>query len=111
MGTGPRRLVLTPQAPEPALIEEAAAVLRDGGLVAFPTDTVYGLGVDATNPDAMARLIRVKGRPPDKPYSLHLASARDVVRFVPEVQPVARRLMERFRSEERRVGKECRSRW
>ena len=96
MGTGPRRLVLTPQAPEPALIEEAAAVLRDGGLVAFPTETVYGLGVDATNPDAMARLNRVKGRPPEKPYSLHLASARDVVRFVPEVPPLARRLMERF---------------
>ena len=83
-------------APDPAALAEAAAVLRAGGLVAFPTETVYGLGADATNPKAVERLNQVKGRPPEKPYSLHLASARDVVRFVPEVPPLARRLMERF---------------
>lgn len=96
MGVAPRIFVLNPQGPERACIEAAAAILRQGGLVAFPTDTVYGLGVDATNPEAIARLNRVKGRPPEKPYSLHLASARDVVRFVDTIPPLARRLMERF---------------
>jgi L-threonylcarbamoyladenylate synthase len=55
-------------------VEEAARVLRDGGLVAFPTETVYGLGADAGNPDALRRLYEVKGRPPTHPVIVHLAT-------------------------------------
>ena len=53
--------------PDPATIAEAAAILRSGGLVAFGTETVYGLGADATNPDAVARIFAAKGRPRDQP--------------------------------------------
>ena len=77
-------------------MNEAARILRAGGLVAFPTETVYGLGADATNQGAIERLNRVKGRPPGKPYSLHLHSIEQVREIVPEVPPVARRLMQKF---------------
>jgi len=82
--------------PNPQLVAEAARVLRGGGLVAFPTETVYGLGADATNPAAIDRLNRVKGRPPEKPYSLHLHAPEQVAAYVPSIPHAARRLMERF---------------
>ena len=80
--------------PEPRFIEEAARRLCSGGLVAFPTETVYGLGADASNPKAIERLNQVKGRPPDKPYSIHVydvAQLRDVVDTIPAM---AQRLMD-----------------
>jgi L-threonylcarbamoyladenylate synthase len=82
--------------PDSKAIEAAAALVRAGHLVGFPTETVYGLAADASNPAAMARLNRVKGRPPEKPYSLHVASALDAQTAVRDVSPPARRLMERF---------------
>ena len=96
MALGPRIVQLSGEAPDPALLAEAAAVIRRGGLVAFPTETVYGLAADATNPKAIERLNQVKGRPPEKPYSLHLHSAAQVQDFVTAVSPVAAKLMERF---------------
>ncbi len=57
--------------PDPAALEEAAEVLRRGGLVAFPTETVYGLGADATNPEAVARIFEAKGRPSTNPLIVH----------------------------------------
>ena len=95
-GTMPRVLHVRGDASDAATLAEAATILRGGGLVAFPTETVYGLGVDATNPDAIARLNRVKGRPPDKPYSLHVHSPEEVARFVASIPPLAQRLMDRF---------------
>lgn len=77
-------------------LAEAAQILRRGGLVAFPTETVYGLGADATNPDAIARLNAVKGRPPGKPYSLHLHAIEQVDTLAAEIPPAARRLMRHF---------------
>lgn len=56
-------------------IEKAVAILRDGGLVAFPTETVYGLGCDAESTTALERLYRVKGRPADHPVIVHVAEA------------------------------------
>jgi L-threonylcarbamoyladenylate synthase len=56
-------------------VEHAVGVLRAGGLVAFPTETVYGLGVDASSADAVQRLYAVKGRPPDHPVIVHLGDA------------------------------------
>ena len=67
-------------AAEPAAIAEAAAVLRRGGLVAFPTETVYGLGADAFNPRAVARVFEVKARPSFDPLIVHLASAGELGR-------------------------------
>jgi len=92
----PRIFVVQGDTPEAPAIAEAARTLRGGGLVAFPTETVYGLGADATNPKAIERLNQVKGRPPDKPYSLHLHSPDQMRPYVAAVPPVAARLIERF---------------
>src|SRR5213594_4259689 len=65
-------------------IDEAARILGAGGLVAFPTETVYGLGADATNPAAIAHLYQAKGRPAFNPLIAHvgdIAAARQIARF------------------------------
>jgi len=70
------------------VIARAVEVLRAGGLVAFPTETVYGLGADAANPDALHRLFAVKGRPTDHPVIVHVARAAqldDLARDVPDI--------------------------
>jgi L-threonylcarbamoyladenylate synthase len=59
-------------------LTNAAQLLKAGTLVAFPTETVYGLGADATNPDAVARIYAVKGRPADHPLIVHLADMQDI---------------------------------
>lgn len=69
-------------APTPAAIAEAAAVLKRGGLVAFPTETVYGLGADAENPAAVRAMFAAKGRPSDHPVIVHLAAADQLSEFV-----------------------------
>src|SRR5438067_959428 len=65
---------LDPHAPDPGVIKHAAAILRAGGLVAFPTETVYGLGADGLNPAAVERIFAAKGRPAEKGLILHLAT-------------------------------------
>jgi len=87
---------VTSETPEPEAIERAAAVLRRGGLVAFPTETVYGLGADALNPQAVLRIFAVKGRPADNPLIVHVAEKaqlHEVARAIPEP---AWALVERF---------------
>jgi L-threonylcarbamoyladenylate synthase len=79
-----------------AEIDRAAATLRRGGLVAFPTETVYGLGCDATNVDALARLYEIKRRPLDHPVIVHLASVDALGRFAAEVPPSAKALADAF---------------
>jgi L-threonylcarbamoyladenylate synthase len=96
MSSSPQIFCLTGTNPDPAALAQAAAVLRSGGLVAFPTETVYGLGADATNPKAIERLNQLKGRPPEKPYSLHIYSTSQLREFVTSVPPLAAKLMERF---------------
>ncbi len=76
-------------------VEEAVRVLRQGGLVCYPTDTVYGIGAAATDDAAVRRLFAVKGRPPDKAMPLLLAEASDAAR-VAEVAALAKRLAARF---------------
>jgi L-threonylcarbamoyladenylate synthase len=66
-------------------IDAAVAVLRRGGLVAFPTETVYGLGADAANADALHRLFRVKGRPKDHPVIVHIAATAPLDDFALDV--------------------------
>jgi L-threonylcarbamoyladenylate synthase len=77
------------KAPSAAEIERAAAVLRSGGLVAFPTETVYGLGADARNPDAVARIFAVKGRPQDHPVIVHIPGIEYLERWAREVPALA----------------------
>jgi L-threonylcarbamoyladenylate synthase len=71
-------------------IARAAGVLRRGGLVAFPTETVYGLGADAANPDAVQRLYEVKGRPRSHPVIVHVARAAQVDDLAVDLPDVAR---------------------
>jgi L-threonylcarbamoyladenylate synthase len=78
------------------VVRRAAQILRAGGLVAFPTETVYGLGADASNPAAIERLYRVKGRPADHPVIVHFASPEDAFSFSREVPAAARTLAGRF---------------
>jgi protein-tyrosine phosphatase len=73
------------------VISRAAQVIRRGGLVAFPTETVYGLGVRADIPGAIRRLRAAKQRDEGKPFTVHIGRRRDVERFVPDMPPVARR--------------------
>jgi L-threonylcarbamoyladenylate synthase len=77
-------------------ISHAARVLTDGGLVAFPTETVYGLGADATSPSAVARIYRAKGRPADHPVIVHLASGDQLGEWAADLSDAARALAARF---------------
>ncbi|HTT02564.1 MAG TPA: L-threonylcarbamoyladenylate synthase [Steroidobacteraceae bacterium] len=77
-------------------IDAAVQALRDGELVAFPTETVYGLGANAQNPVAVRRIFEVKGRPATHPVIVHLDSPRYLHRWVREVPDQAMRLAERF---------------
>ncbi|MFN7087480.1 MAG: L-threonylcarbamoyladenylate synthase [Burkholderiales bacterium] len=77
-------------------IENAVAVLRAGGLVAFPTETVYGLGADASNPEAVKKIFAAKGRPHDHPLIVHVADAVQLANWAREVPPAAARLAKKF---------------
>jgi L-threonylcarbamoyladenylate synthase len=79
-----------------AAIEQAARVLAGGGLVAFPTETVYGLGADAGSDQAVARIFAAKGRPSDHPLIVHVPDASAVVLFAADVPEFASRLMDAF---------------
>ncbi|MDR5778562.1 L-threonylcarbamoyladenylate synthase [Caballeronia sp. LZ065] len=82
--------------PSAAQIDEAAALLDAGELVAFPTETVYGLGGDAENPDAIARIYAAKGRPANHPVIVHLAPEADPGYWVRELPAEARKLIDAF---------------
>jgi len=73
-------------------IEHAATAVRAGGLVVLPTETVYGLAADATDPVAVGRIFEVKGRPADHPLIVHLADPEDLARWAPDAPDSARRL-------------------
>lgn len=88
----PQTLVLPP---DPAGIARAAAILREGGLVALPTETVYGLAGDATNPDAVAAIYAAKGRPATNPLIVHLPDAAQAARFA-DLGPDGQRLAAAF---------------
>ncbi|HLG15283.1 MAG TPA: L-threonylcarbamoyladenylate synthase [Blastocatellia bacterium] len=89
-------LHVDPEHPDPETIERAAAIIRSGGLVAFPTETVYGLGADATNEDAIRKVFEAKGRPADNPLIVHIDGRRMLSLVAREVSPAAERLIARF---------------
>lgn len=76
-------------------IKKAADAIKAGGIAAFPTETVYGLGADALNPDAVAKIFKAKGRPADNPLIVHIADIADMNKIA-EVSPLALKLAEKF---------------
>lgn len=83
-------------ASDPKALERAVEYLRRGDLVAFPTDTVYGVGADGSRPEAVARLFEAKIRPPDKPIALLIAPEHDLSRLAREVPPEAAAMGRRY---------------
>ena len=79
-----------------AQIEAAAAILRKGGVVAIPTETVYGLAADASNPDAVKQIFAIKGRPADHPLIVHIAEKSQLKHWAREVPKSATLLARRF---------------
>lgn len=77
-------------------ISAAAKILREGGLVAIPTETVYGLGANALEPAAVARIFEVKGRPQDNPLIIHVTGAQWLPRYCAEIPPIAYVLARKF---------------
>jgi len=75
---------------------ENALALKNGALIAFPTETVYGLGADASNEKAVARIYEVKGRPQDHPLILHIASIDDISYWAPDVREFAMALANKY---------------
>lgn len=79
-----------------ALVKEAGDIIKAGGLVAFPTETVYGLGGDALNPRSSEKIYQAKGRPSDNPLIIHIADMDALSAIVREIPESARKLAERF---------------
>lgn len=77
-------------------IKQAAEIIKDGGLVAFPTETVYGLGADALNAEAVGKVYAAKGRPSDNPMIVHISSKDDVLKLTPKITEDMQKLMDAF---------------
>lgn len=91
-----RILRVDPEHPDPAVIAAAAEVIKQGGTVAFPTETVYGLGANALDPEAVMKIFRAKGRPRGNPLIAHIASLAQARTLVACWPPAAEALARRF---------------
>lgn len=89
-------ILLDPALPQHEAIDLGASIIRDGGLVAFPTETVYGLGADAMNETAVQKLFQAKGRPADNPLIVHISDRGMLDSAATGVTPQGERLIERF---------------
>ena len=78
------------------IMEEAGSILKNGGLVAFPTETVYGLGANALDPEASKRIYAAKGRPSDNPLIVHICRFEELLSIAKEVPPQAEKLADAF---------------
>ena len=87
-------ITMTEEAIDRAAIEKAGQILRAGGLVAFPTETVYGLGGDALNPESSRKIYAAKGRPSDNPLIVHICRMEDLAPIVRDIPDEALRLAE-----------------
>lgn len=93
---GMKIITVNRQSPNEGHLLQAADIIRDGGLVVMPTETVYGIAADGSNPEAVRRLDAIKQRPRNKPYSLHIDDRDKLESLVQEVPPAAYKLMDRF---------------
>ena len=89
-------ITINPDNIDMELLSQAADVIKHGGLVAFPTETVYGLGADTFNPEAVANIFRAKGRPMDNPLISHIADISELERFAREIPDSAVKLANEF---------------
>ena len=87
---------LTKKNDEQAILKEAAELLKAGEVVAFPTETVYGLGADGLNPEACKKIFAAKGRPADNPLILHISEKEQILRLTSGLSANAKRLIEAF---------------
>ena len=87
--------LLDKENPDIKVIKDAGKVISDGGLVAFPTETVYGLGANALDPEAVKKIFLAKGRPQDNPLIIHVADF-EIQKFVEHVPEIASKLMDKF---------------
>ena len=78
------------------IIGEAGRILKEGGLVAFPTETVYGLGADALNEDAAKKIYAAKGRPSDNPLIIHITNMKALEKIVSEIPEKAKKVAEKY---------------
>ncbi|MBW2020713.1 MAG: threonylcarbamoyl-AMP synthase [Deltaproteobacteria bacterium] len=91
---GCKTLSVNPKSPDPEMIGKAASLIKNGGLVIFPTSSFYGLGAEAFHADAIDKVFRVKKRDPQKPVLILVASPADLAPLVRSIPKIATRLME-----------------
>lgn len=92
----PRIRKINPTAPEPEIIAEAAAMIRRGGVVVFPTRCLYGLGADALDPDAIEKIFKIKRRPADNPIPVLIHCRRQLDSLAARITPAAAAIMQAF---------------
>lgn len=91
-----RVIVVNPKKPQMKKIQECVSILRKGGIVAFPTETVYGLGADGLNPNAIKKIFKAKKRPSDNPLIYHISNKDDIKKFAKHIPPNTKKLIEKF---------------
>jgi L-threonylcarbamoyladenylate synthase len=89
-------LKINPNRPSHILIKKAAKIIKDGGLVVLPTDTVYGLACDATNPSAVAKVFYIKKRPLSQPLSIAIGDYSYIYKYVGNLTDLAEKLAKKF---------------
>ncbi|MBW1846504.1 MAG: threonylcarbamoyl-AMP synthase [Deltaproteobacteria bacterium] len=91
-----RILKIDPEKPQKDFIDEAARTIKNGGVIAFPTRSLYGLGADALNPDAVQKIFEIKKRPLDKPILVLIKDKDSISDIAKNIPPLAIRLMDTF---------------
>jgi len=91
-----RILKIDPEKPQKDFIDEAARTIKNGGVIAFPTRSLYGLGADALNPDAVQKIFEIKKRPLDKPILVLIKDKDSISDIAKSIPPLAIRLMDTF---------------
>lgn len=89
-------LKINPTRPQISMIRQAVRLIRKGETVAFPTETVYGLGADALNPSAVKKIFEAKGRPADNPLIIHIHDKEDLKRLARDVPEITEKIIEKF---------------
>ncbi|MGI0004291.1 MAG: L-threonylcarbamoyladenylate synthase [Candidatus Nitrosotenuis sp.] len=89
-------LRINPKNPEISKIRQAAKIIRRGKLVAFPTETVYGLGANALNPKAVKKIFEAKGRPADNPLIVHISDRNDILFLAKDITPIVGKIIQEF---------------
>ncbi|MDO8556082.1 MAG: L-threonylcarbamoyladenylate synthase [Nanoarchaeota archaeon] len=89
-------LKINPKKPQPSLIQQAATLIKQGQLVAFPTETVYGLGADAFNTQAVQNIFKAKGRPADNPLIVHIAKKKEFFNLTTHAPALTKKLIQKF---------------